>query len=413
MHILLIHQYFLDQQEGGGSRFNEMTRIWAKAGHQVTVIAGMVHYNTGKKAKKYKGKFIITEHYDQNIVVIRCHVSEQYNVNFLGRVWGYLSFVLSGLIAGIFYARSHYDVLVATSPPLFIGIPAYVLSRFKRIPLIFEVRDLWPESAIDTGVLKNHLIIKLAYSFEGFMYGKSTLINVLTPAFREKLMRDKKVSKEKIIYIPNAADFTWTDRLMEQVSRDELRRKLGLEEGFYIIYVGAHGVANGLGQILDSAKIIKDPRIRFLLIGSGMEKKQLMERKEKEKIHNVLFRDPVPKKEIFEYILASDIGTSVLKKADTFKTIYSNKTFDYMSCKKPVLMAIDGISRQLVETAQCGVYVEPENASDFKAKIDHYLHNPALIREHGENGYAYAKHYFDRKKLALEYLSEMHKIMKQ
>lgn len=180
MHILLIHQYFLEKDDPGGSRFNEMARIWAENGHSVTVIAGMVHYNTGKKREKHKGKFIVQEAYDENITVYRCHVSEAYNTNFAGRLWAYFSFVFSGIICGLFYARQKYSVVLVTSPPLFVGITGYVLSRIKAIPLVFEVRDLWPESAIDTGVLTNKTIIRFAYSFEKFIYKKSVLVNTLT-----------------------------------------------------------------------------------------------------------------------------------------------------------------------------------------------------------------------------------------
>ena len=131
MHILLIHQYFLEKDDPGGSRFNEMTRVWAENGHTVTIIAGMVHYSTGKKRDKHKGKFIVKEQYDTHITVYRCHVSEAYNTNFLGRLWAYFSFVFSGILCGILYAKAKYDVIVVTSPPLFVGITAYILSKIK------------------------------------------------------------------------------------------------------------------------------------------------------------------------------------------------------------------------------------------------------------------------------------------
>ena len=144
----------------------------------------------------------MVNHYKQ-----RCHVSEAYNLNFIGRLWAYFSFVFSSSWAGIFFAKGKYDVLVATSPPLFAGITVYLVSRIKKLPLVFEVRDLWPESAIDTGVLKNKLIILFAFWFEKFIYQKSTLVNVLTPAFRKILIEEKDVPEDKVIYIPNAADF--------------------------------------------------------------------------------------------------------------------------------------------------------------------------------------------------------------
>ncbi len=410
MHILLIHQYFLEKDDPGGSRFNEMTRVWAQNGHQVTVIGGMVHYATGKKREKHRGKFIVKETYERNITVYRCHVSEAYNTNFVGRLWAYFSFVFSSISCGIFRARQRYDVVTVTSPPLFVGITGYLLSRIKRIPLVFEVRDLWPESAIDTGVLTNTTIIRFAYWFEKFIYRKSTRINTLTPAFRQKLIEEKGVPADKVVMIPNAADFSLSEELLNGFDAAAFRREMGWQDKFVITYVGAHGVANHLIQLIETAERLKNTQAHFLLIGDGMQKPLLKEEVQKRRLTNVQFVDSVPKREVFKYILASDLGTSVLKKTDTFKTIYSNKTFDYMSCRKPILMLIDGVSRQLVEEAQCGVYAEPENIEDITAKISGYLQANGQLATEGLNGYRYAKKYFDREALAKRYLEELAKV---
>ncbi|QYH37974.1 glycosyltransferase family 4 protein [Algoriphagus sp. NBT04N3] len=403
MNILLIHQYFLEEDDPGGSRFNEMAANWISDGHQVTVVAGMVHYNGTKKRKDYKGKFFRRK-MQGGIKVVRTHVSESYNSSFIGRLWGYFSFTFSSTYAGLFLCKEKYDFILVTSPPLFIGISGYLISRFKRIPFIFEVRDLWPESAIDTKVLTNKYLIKLAYSLEGFIYKKAHLINVLTPAFRKKLIEEKNVNPEKIIFIPNGADFRISDQLLNTFNAGEFRNKMGWEEKFIITYVGAHGVANHLEQIFDVAELLRDSPVLFVMIGMGMRKPFLLEEKQNRKIENVIFLDPVPKKEIFQYILASDMGASILKKADTFKTIYSNKTFDYMSCKKPVLMAIDGVSKDLVEDAKAGSYVEPENAAHYHEVISSYINNPKRSESEGENGYSFVKEHFDREILSSKYL---------
>lgn len=405
MRILLIHQNFLEKDDGGGSRFNEMTRVWEEMGYEITVLAGMVHYATGKKRNKYKGKFTYIDQYSEKVQVIRCHVSEAYNVNFLGRLWAYFSFVFSSIYAGFFKVKGKHDVILVTSPPLFVGITAYVLSIFKRIPFLFEVRDLWPESAIDTGVLQNETIIKMAYWFERFIYRRAKLINVLTPAFRDKLINKKGVPSQKVVFIPNAADFSISDKLLDKFDRDQFRKEHGLDGKTVITYVGAHGVANHLIQIVETAELLKgNPSVLFLLIGDGMQKAKLKEEVQKRILSNVKFLDSVPKTEVFKYILASEFGASVLKKVDTFKTIYSNKTFDYMACKRPVLMVIDGVSRKLVEDAKCGVYIEPENPQDFASKIQDYLNRDKNIQtEQGEAGYHYAKAHFDRDVLAKKY----------
>lgn len=404
MKILLIHQYFLEPTDGGGSRFNEMTRIWSEQGHEITVLAGMMHANGKEKIPEYKGKYFVNKKHEK-VNIWRCHVSETYNSGFLGRLWGYFSFVFSSIWAGLFKTKEKYDIILVTSPPLFVGITAYVLSRFKRIPFVFEVRDLWPESAIDTGVVTNKWIIKFAYWFEGFIYKKAKLINVLTPAFRDTLISQKAVPVSKVIFIPNAADFSLSDELINShFDRVEFRVKNNWQDKFVITYVGAHGVANHLIQVLETADLIQSklPNVLFVLIGNGMQKEMLIEEAKRRKLSNVQFIDSVPKKDVFKYIIASDFGMSVLKKVDTFKTIYSNKTFDYMACKTPLFLLIDGVSRQLVEEAQCGVFVEPENPQAFASAIETYVN--INVREMGLNGYNFAKLHFDRDVLAKRYI---------
>ncbi len=408
MKVLLIHQNFLEQNDGGGSRWNEMSKIWSLQGHEITVLAGMVHYTTGVKSKKYRGKYVFDDTYPEtNIRVIRSHVSESYNVNFMGRFWSYFSFVFSSIYTGIFFAKQKYDVIIVTSPPLFVGITAYILSRIKKIPFIFEVRDLWPESAIDTGVVKNHLIIKMAYWFESFIYRKARLINVLTPAFRNSLIK-KGVPDNKIMLIPNAGDFDLVSEASKNFDPVLFRKQYSIKEDTFIItYVGAHGVANYLDQILEAARILQNENVVFWLIGDGMEKKRLKIKANQMGLKNVIFFDSVSKAEVFRYILASDLGASVLKKADAFKTVYSNKTFDYMSCKKPILMAIDGVSRKLIEDADAGTYVEPENADDFAEKVLFYKKNPDYAKRQGLNGYEFAINNFDRTVLAKRFIDHI------
>ena len=412
MNILLLHQYFLEEDDSGGSRWNEMTKVWTGEGHNVTVLAGMMHANKSEKRPEYKGKYFKRK--QQGAVnVWRCHVSESYNKSFIGRLWGYFSFMFSSLWAGLFKAKGKYDVVIVTSPPLFVGFSGYVISRLRSMPLVFEVRDLWPESAIDTGVLENKMIIKLAYWFENFIYRKAKLINVLTPAFRDTLIERKKVPAAKIIFIPNAADFSLSEQLLGSFDAKAFRKEQGYDDKMVLTYVGAHGVANHLVQVLDAAEAVKGKPVLFLLIGDGMQKKMLMEQADKRGLSNVRFIDSVPKAEVFKYILSSDMGMSVLKKVDTFKTIYSNKTFDYMSCKKPIFMAIDGVSRKLVEDAKAGMYVEPENTDEYARAIDFYLANPAVLEQQGENGYRYAIENFDREVLAKKYLNGIESMLRK
>lgn len=410
MNILLIHQYFLEEDDPGGSRWNEFTRVWTSLGHTVTVLGGMMHYNGKEKRPEYKGKYFV-QRQQGAVTVWRCHVSEAYNKHFVGRLWGYFSFMFSALYAGLFKAKGKFDVVIVTSPPLFVGVTGFGISRLRRMPFVFEVRDLWPESAIDTGVLTNKLIIKLAYLVEAFIYKRARLINVLTPAFYTTLKEKKRIPDRKLIQISNASDFSLSEKLLHEFDREAFRREHGLEGRFVVTYVGAHGVANHLEQLLDAGEALKDTNVLFLLIGQGMEKDRLKKLAADRNVTNVRFLDSVPKAEVFRYILASEMGASVLKKVDTFKTVYSNKTFDYMSCQKPILMAIDGVSRELVEAAGAGTYVEPENAAEYNRIIREYLADPQRLEREGESGYRYAKANFDREVLAKRYLEYIKQIV--
>ena len=402
MHILIVHQYFLGKGEAGGSRWNQFAKYWAEKGHKVTVLAGTVHYATGQKDLRYKGKLVVREHEDENIEVLRCHVSESYNKSFIGRFWAYLSFTLSSVLAGLFWAGKA-DAMICTSPPLSVGLTGWALSKLKRVPMVFEVRDLWPESAIDTGVLTNKWLIKVSFWLERLSYRSAKWINVLTPAFEESLIANKGISPDKISMIPNGADLD----IFHPGQRDNwVREKHGLADKFVVTYVGAHGRANSLMQLIESAKILKDKDadVQIMLVGDGMEKAGLVAAAKAAKLENVTFVEPVSKAKIVDYVNASDACTAVLKKVDTFKTVYPNKVFDYMSAARPTIVGIDGVARKLVEDAKAGIYTEPENAEEFVAAVLKLKGDPELCKKYGKKGLSFVKKNFDRRVLADKYL---------
>jgi glycosyltransferase involved in cell wall biosynthesis len=399
MRILVIHQYYLGKDDAGGSRFNQFAKHWTAKGHRVTVIAGTVHYATGKRDERYKGKWIVEGKESDKIKVLRTYVSARYNKSFVGRLWAYISFTISSTWAGLFRSGKQ-DLVLATSPPLLVGITGYLISKIKRIPFIFEVRDLWPESAIDMGVLNNRLAIKLAYWLESFIYKSADKINVLTPAFKETLLR-KGVASNKIVMIPNGADL---DIFRPGAKENRVREKYGWDNRFVVMYIGAHGLANHLIQLVEVARESREhENILFVLVGDGMEKPKLAARAKEYGLKNIQFIDSQPKSQIANFVNASDVCTAVLKKADTFKTVYPNKVFDYMSCAKPVIIAIDGAARRLIEDARAGIYVEPENIEEFKKAVLKLYNNLNLCTEYGQNGYEYVKKHFSRESLADQY----------
>jgi len=217
----------------------------------------------------------------------------------------------------------------------------------------------------------------------------------------------KGIQENKLMMIPNASDFALSDELLTSFNPESFRMEKGFKGKFVITYIGAHGVANGLDQILETANLLRHTEVLFVLVGDGMQKPELIKKADKLNLDNVKFFDPVPKREVLKFILASEMGASVLLKNDTFKTVYSNKTFDYMSCKKPILMVIDGVSRELIELADAGIFVEPENVEDFERKILYYIKNPSELQRQGENGYWFAKKNFDRSLLAKKYIEQL------
>lgn len=224
MRILLIYQHFLEKNGAGISRFNEFVRFWSAMGHEITVVCGMTQYLSGSKPEKYRNRWMAREH-DGTCSIVRVFVPDRYNKNFAARMWAYLLFALSSM-AALLTLRKH-DVVVASSPPLHVALPGLCAARLWNVPLVFEVRDIWPESAIELGVLTHRALIRLAFWLERFVYRSASRICVLTPAFREALVSRKGVPPEKIGLIPNGVD---EPLLVQTVPRHEMRERLGLQD---------------------------------------------------------------------------------------------------------------------------------------------------------------------------------------
>ncbi|MHB0956090.1 MAG: glycosyltransferase family 4 protein [Pirellulaceae bacterium] len=409
MKILIVHQYFLGKDDAGGSRWNQFAKYWADAGHEITILAGTVHYNSGEKPAQYRGKFVVREDVQPGVTVYRCYVSESYNKSFAGRAWAYLSFAVSSTYAGLFKA-DRPDVILATSPPLTVAMTMSWLKFWRRRPAVFEVRDLWPESALDTGVIQPGRLADMLFRLERKAYRRADWINVLTPAFEQALVEKKHVDPTKISMIPNGADL---DIMIPGERDNQVRRELGLNGKFVVSYFGAHGRANRVGQLLDVAEKLKSsaPDVRIMLVGDGMEKSQLVEDARRRELDNVIFVDSVAKERVCDYINASDVCTAVLMRNDTFKTVYPNKVFDYMSCRRPIIIAIDGVARKLVEDAGAGYFAEPEDPAAFVDVLLKLKDEPEARQRMGESGYRYAAEHYSRKAMAQKYLEVLERLV--
>jgi glycosyltransferase involved in cell wall biosynthesis len=412
MKILVVHQYYLLPGASGGSRFNEMARLWAEAGHDVTVIAGTVNYLTGKTPELYRGRWIVQEQ-DGAVKVLRCHVADSYNKGYKGRTWAFVSFMLSA--ASAVFRIERPDVVIATSPPLTVAPVGWAAAhKFRRpVPWIFEVRDLWPESAITTGVLRaNSALARCLYALEQFAYRSATRINALTPAFKEVIVQRGLAKPEKITVISNGADL---DNFRPGPRDNAVRREFGWAERTVFLYAGAHGKANSLMQLIDAGERLRDRTdILIACAGDGPEREMLQAEVRIRKLQNILFCGAQPKSRMCDFVNAADAGVALLQKNPTFRTVYPNKVFDYMACERPTLLAIDGVARKLVcDEAAAGVFAEPENPDALAAAICYLADNPAIRGEMGRRGREWVHANASRTALAEQYLDVLAEVARK
>lgn len=411
MKILVVHQYYLMPGRSGGSRFNDLARLWSAAGHEVTVIAGNLDYATGEVPDRYRGRWMVREQ-DGPVTVYRCHVPRSYAKGYVGRGLAFFGYTLSATTAALGVPRP--DVVIATSPPLVAVFPGWVAAHVHRrpAPWIFEIRDLWPESAVTTGVLREgSLLCRALYGIERWACWSADKINVLTPAFRDDLVRRGLAPEDEIVFVPNGADVD----LFEPGARDNAaRRELGWGDRFVVMYAGAHGRANALGQLVEAAALLRDrPDVLIACVGDGPERAALEASAKARGLDNIVFCGPQPKERMPEIVNACDVGAAVLQDNPTFRTVYPNKVFDYMACERPTLLAIDGVARRLVcDEARAGVFVKPEDPAALAAAIRELAQDPGGRAEMGRRGRQWVLANATRDSLAKRYLAIMESMVR-
>ncbi len=399
MHILLIHQVFVRPDDPGGTRHYEIARRLARAGHRVTILASPYSYQTGLRVTE-KDREVL----EPGLEVIRCRVWGSVNRSFFWRTVGFFSFMLSSFFQGL--AQSRVDLVWGTSPPLPQVFTAWLVARLKRAKFLFEVRDLWPAFAIQLGILRNPILIQLSLLLERFLYSRADSLVVNSPGFIDHLI-GRGAQKIKIVLIRNGVDPAMFDPTSEGA---EFRARHGLYEKFVALYAGAHGLSNDLTVLLDAAELLrKDRRIRFLLVGDGKEKPGLVLQATERKLDNVVFLPPVAKLEMAEVLAACDCGIAILKPIPLYGTTYPNKVFDYMAAGRPVILAIDGVIRKVVEDACAGLAVPPGNPQALADAVRTLVDDPSAARKMGFRGRSAVERDFGREEQA----REMERLMRE
>jgi colanic acid biosynthesis glycosyl transferase WcaI len=408
MRILYLSQYFPPEAGATQSRAYEMAHNWISLGHSVTMITEFPNHPSGIMPKEYRGRKYERVKLD-GIDVVRVWVYTSPVKNFRNRMLFYLSFMLNAILAGIFIARGKYDMLYATSPPLFVGGAGLVLRFIKHISMVFEVRDLWPASAVELGELKNSHAISLATRLENACYQRAVRIVVATRGIQNYL-EQRGIPPEKIIVIPNGANISMFTFLSEE--RTRIRKEFNLEHKFVAIYAGIHGVAQGLENIVEAAEQLKDDkRVHFILIGDGPKKADILSMVKEHALPNFSLLPEQPREKIPGFLSASDVALVPLKDIELFKGVLPSKLFDAWACERPVLISIDGEARHLVECVHGGKYIPPESSQEMAAALLEMMRNSDELEIMGKNGQKYTAENHSRQTLAKVLISNLENII--
>jgi len=389
VHILIIHQAFAALGEPGGTRHHEMARWLARQGHRVTILAGQVSYLTGEAGAATPAAW--TD--DVGVHIRRCATYRAWHRSFFHRVLSFLSFMFSSFVAGL--RTREVDVVWGTTPPLFQGGTAWLLARLKRAAFVFEVRDLWPAFAVAVGVLRSRPLIAVSEAFERFLYRHADRLVVNSPGYVEHVLER---GARQVDLVPNGVDVSM---FKPAATGAAFRKAHGLQGKYIALYAGALGLSNDLGVVLHAAARLKDePEIALVLLGDGKERQALVARARAICLPNLFFLPAVPKEEMDEALAAADACIAILKPLEVYKTTYPNKVFDYMAAGRPVILAIDGVIRQLIEAAEAGVFVPPGDPEALAGAIRALAANRSAGRAMGRSGRAYVARHFDRGSLA-------------
>lgn len=400
MHILFLTDNFPPEVNAPASRTHEHCRQWVRSGHQVTVITCAPNFPTGRVFEGWRNRPWQQGEMD-GIRVIRVWSYITANEGFLRRVLDYMSYMFTATLASLFVRR--VDVVIGTSPQFFTAVAGWAVGAMKRVPFIFELRDLWPESIKAVGAMQSSRLIGWLERLELFLYRRATRIVSVTHSFRRTL-GTRGIDIGKIDVVTNGVDIT---RFSPRPKDADLERELGLAGCFVAGYIGTHGMAHALETLLQAAALLKarpgGERIRLLLLGDGARKADLKAEAARLGLDNVIFVDSVPKEEVARYWSVLDVSVIHLRRTELFTTVIPSKLFECMGMGIPVLHGVEGESAEIVRNEGVGCVFEPENAEQLTALLLRLQDDPAALAAYKQHCLDSAGRY-DRTTLALSML---------
>jgi len=408
MKLLILTQYFPPEVGAPQNRLYELALRLKAAGVHVTVLTAMPNYPQMKIYSGYENKTYMYE--DMNgLKVHRASIFIPSTKSIISRLRNYFSFVMSSKRVGVKYLDSSYDFLMCESPPLFLGYSAMYLAKKKKAKLIFNVSDLWPESAEKLGVVTSRRLLNMAYKLEEKLYRKSVLVTGQTQGICKNI--EKRFPSVKTYWLPNGVDISYFNPT--EIAAKGWREKQGFTENDFIcLYAGILGLSQGVEVILHAAQLLKENTlIKFVLLGSGPEKEKLIALRKQLNLENVFIIDGVSKEEM-RFVL-KEVNTAIipLRKLDLFLGAIPSKIFENLSMKIPVILGVDGEARELfVNQGKCALYVEPENSKSYAEMILKLYQDEALCKQLANAGREYVSSHFNRNTIASKFHEQLKKL---
>jgi glycosyltransferase involved in cell wall biosynthesis len=395
MRLLFLTQFYPPEVGATQNRVSDLAERLARAGHTVTVVTALPNYPKGRIFDGYR-KRLWMEDASKGVRILRVWTYATNRVGLAPRLFSYLSFTLTATIMALLNGGSH-EVLYVESPPLFLGIAGILIGWLRKSRLLFNVTDLWPASAVALGILRNSTTIWLATWLEGFIYDHSDIITGQTEGIVESIRR--RVSGVPVVLVMNGVSpEVYATR---STARDLTRHDLGFSNSFVVGYAGRHGIAQGLDTVLGAAKMVSgQPGIQFAFFGDGPEKSNLLQLSESTHLQNVRFFSPRPAADMPEILSCFDAAVVPLKKLDLFRNALPCKLFECMAAGVPVIVAIEGEAKRLVERANGGISIPPEDPQALADAITLLYQDSELRKAMGQSGREYVLAHCSRQEAA-------------